>query len=108
MKVRILCALILVSGCRAPETAVTRAAEIVDAIHSDGHQGFYFLPPLAPATELPPSFDDSLSLLAELEDASGAVVTAAALAVTDEHYHGFIDSDGLALDPARLYRLRVR
>src|SRR5688500_8854482 len=103
----ILCFAIALAACRSDpiDTSSTDDALIQDAVHNGGRAGFYFLPPMVAPAPLPPVFDPSLQLIARLEG-SGAS-HAFALIAGDSHYSGLLDTDGLGLDPAVTYRLRV-
>ena len=95
--------------CGSPErsTDTTDQALIQDAAHG-GRAGFYFLPPLVPATPLPPVFDPSLTLVARLDGPSGLVATfPLAVKPARRLYEGVLDTRGLGLDPAKVYRVRV-
>jgi hypothetical protein len=99
-------ALLVACGGNREEVSTFAHAVIGDAAHG-GRAGFYFLPPLAPPTALPPTFDGSLTLTARLAAPGGAEITSVPLAVHDDHYQSHLDTEGLVLDPTVGYRLSV-
>jgi hypothetical protein len=91
------------------ERTATNAPLISDAVHGGGSPGFYFLPPLVDPTPLPAVFDGTRSLVAELVAPDGSVMRSVPLQVdtTERNYRAHIDTDGLALESAETYRVRV-
>ncbi len=103
---RTILPLLLVACLPADDVDSRGEPLIVDAAHG-GRPGFYFLPPLVEATPLPAPFDGGRALTARLE--GGGVNAPFALIVkpSRQRYEGVLDTDGLNLDPARIYRLKV-
>ncbi len=105
----------------SPDRAEPQAA-IVDGRHGLGNTRFFFLPPLVPDPLATGAFDASLSPSVEICELSGDAcgVAVASFTMTGgagsevvrvdplaEHYVVNWHTDRFALDPARMYRIRV-
>jgi hypothetical protein len=99
------------------------SASISDAAHESGNTHFYFLPPIVPAPSPRGAFDASLSPVVEICEWTGAACVAPLvaaftmtsgpgaatirLAAADELYIVNWITDRFAVDPGRVYRVRV-
>lgn len=121
----IVCALLGVVSCEAPPTSLENIPQfdIQDAVHSAGNAHFFFLPPMTPQPAFAGTFDATLSpvvricewtgsscvvpLMAEFTMSSGPGGEAVRMSPDDQMYAVNWHTDLFALDPAKIYRIRI-
>lgn len=94
--------------------------EIKDAVHNEGNQHFYFLPPMVPAPSYTGVFDGGLTPTVEICEWTGSGCTpvlatysmttgpgSETVRVADEHYIVNWHTDAFTLDVTKTYRIRV-
>ena len=126
-KLAVLTAVLIAVACTdrspvAPELGGP-VTSIADAVHESGNAHFYFLPPLVPAPATSGTFDASLApvvqicewtstgcatpLVAQFTATSSPGAETVRLVLADELYVVNWRTDQFAVDPGRVYRIRV-